>query len=402
MMGIPYVAYAVILAVTGAAAAEPEPVTSKTVYDGNTAFAVDLYHRLADDAPGNLFFSPLSLSSALAMTYAGARGETAQQMAEVLHFPPEQEPLHRTFAALTREFNAESEDYELSVANALWGQKDFEFLKPFVKTLDAYYGAGLNHVDFAADPESVRDRINGWVEDQTGGKIQNLIGPGMLDALTRLVLTNAVYFKGLWAEQFKTSDTRDEPFYLTGDETVTAPLMHITHKFGYVEKDQFLALEMPYKGHTLSMVVLLPKEKDGLAAFEESLTPETLAECVTSLREQDVVVAIPRFKMTSEFQLQKVLAEMGMPLAFSGAADFSGMTGKPDLFISAVLHKAFVDVNEEGTEAAAATGVIMKLTAVAAPSSPPVFRADHPFAFLIRDRQSGSILFMGRVVDPRP
>ena len=399
-MWIPSIAFAIVLEVTRSAAGEPESATAEAVRRGNTAFAVDLYRSVAS-TPGNVFFSPLSLSSALAMTYAGARSETAQQMARVLHFPPDQEGLHQAFATLTRDLNARSPDYELYVANALWGQRDFTFLEPFLNTLNSHYGAGLGRVDFKADAENVRGTINRWVEDKTRDKIKDLIGPGILNAATRLVLANAVYFRGLWAEQFKRNKTQDEPFYLSADQTETAPLMSITHTFGYVDGDQFQALEMPYKGKALSMVILLPKEKDGLTGFERSLTPERLTEWITGLREQEVVVTIPRFKVTSEFRLDKTLGAMGMPLAFSDAADFSGMTGKPDLLISAVLHKAFVDVNEEGTEAAAATGVVMAPTAMPVPSHPPVFRADHPFLFLIRDGRSNSILFMGRVANPK-
>lgn len=371
----------------------------ESICRGNTAFAVALYQKVGA-TPGNVFFSPLSLSTALAMTYAGARGDTALQMARVLHFPQDQTGLHEAFAALTRDFNAPSPDYELSVANALWGQKDFLFIDPFLATLKTHYGAGLNLVDFVMATENARTTINGWVETRTRDKIKDLLAPGILTPETRLVLTNAVYFKGLWASQFDKQHTRDEPFYLNADKSEPTPLMNIRHTFGYLEEDQFQALEMPYKGKTLSMVILLPKAVDGLATLEHSLTPEKLLDWITAIREQEVIVTLPRFKMTSQFRLEEVLSDMGMPLAFSARADFSGMTGRPDLFISAVVHKAFVDVNEEGTEAAAATAVVMSKTSVAAPSRPPVFRADHPFLFLIRDRRSNSVLFMGRVANP--
>ena len=381
-------------------ASPPNPAVVTSVVQGNTALGVDLYHKVAE-TPGNLFFSPLSMSTALAMTAAGAQGETAQQMAQVLHLPPNQAGMHEAIAYLTRNFNAKSKDYELSVANALWGQKDFTFLEPFVSMLNKHYGADLTPVDFKANTEKARSTINAWVEKHTRNKIKDLIGPGVLDTSARLVLTNAVYFKSLWAKPFKKDNTRDEPFHVTSDKTTTAALMNIISMFGYFEQDSFQVLEMPYKGKSLSMVIILPKNVDGLSELEKSVTTETITEWMKGLQEQVVVVTIPRFKMTSEFSMGKILAEMGMPLPFSESADFSGMTGKKDLFISAVVHKAFVDVTEEGTEAAAVTGVGVAESAVAVPpKSPPVFRADHPFLFLIRDLRTDSILFMGRVQNP--
>ena len=379
--------------------APPDTAVVESVAKGNTAFAVDLYKNVAAAKSGNLFLSPLSMSTALAMTSAGARGETAQQMANVLHLPLNQTGVHEAFARLTQDFNAKSPDYELAVANALWGQKDYAFLDPFANTLKTNYGAGLTPVDFKSNAEGARNTINGWVEKQTGYKIKDLISPGVLDATTRLVLTNAVYFKSDWAEPFKKNYTRDEAFHVASDKIMTTPLMHLVHEFRYFEQDSFQALEMPYKGETFSMVILLPKDIDGLTALEQSVTAEKLLEWMKGLQRQQVAVTIPRFTMTSEFSMGKVLGEMGMPLPFSEAADFSGMTGKPELFISAVVHKAFVDVSEKGTEAAAATGVEAKAT-VASPAPPPEFRADHPFLFLIRDLRSDSILFMGRVVNP--
>ena len=385
---------------TGEVVAPPDPAVVSNVVQGNNAFAVDLYHKVAT-TPGNLFFSPLSMSTALAMTAAGAQGETAQQMAQVLHLQPNQAGMHEAFATLTRDFNAKSPDYELSVANALWGQKDFTFLEPFVSMLKTNYGAGMTPVDFNANTEKARRTINEWVEKETREKIKDLIASGVLDTSTRLILTNAVYFKSDWAEPFMKYNTYDEPFHVTSDKTTIAPMMRISYNYCYLEQDQFQMLEMPYKGKTMSMVVLLPKDIDGLPALEKSIASEKLTEWMKGLQEQKVLVFIPRFKMTAEYRMEKILSEMGMPLPFSATADFSGMTGKPDLFISAVVHKAFVDVTEEGTEAAAVTGVGVAKSAVAVPpKSPPEFHADHPFLFLIRDLRTNSILFMGRVVNP--
>jgi serpin B len=371
---------------------------TRAVVKGNTAFALELYGKLRAKE-GNLFLSPFSVSTALAMTSAGARGETLDQMASTLHLPPQKE-LHPANAALLRQVNAggKKRGYELVTANALWGQRGYHFLPAFVKLNKDNYGAGLREVDFAGDTEGARRTINAWVEKETKDKIKDLLGPGVLDSMTRLVLTNAIYFKGDWLRQFKKDATREEAFQLGGGKSVKAPLMHQTGKFGYLDGGTFQALEMPYAGKDLSMVVLLPKKAEGLADLEKSLTPENLAGWLKRLREQEVEVALPRFKVTAEFELKPVLASMGMTLAFGRKADFSGMNGRRDLYLSAVVHKAFVEVNEKGTEAAAATGVVVREKSARVT---PVFRADHPFVFLIRDRRSASVLFMGRLANPR-
>ena len=381
---------------TGSTTADREMVVQ-----GNNAFALDLYAQLKD-RDGNLFFSPHSISTALAMTYAGARGNTEKQMATVLHFDLEHKRLHPAFRELLGQLETGEGErgYQLSVANALWGQKGYEFLEKFLNLTKENYGAGLNEVDFIGSTEAARQTINTWVERETEDKIKELIKPGVLDRLTRLVLTNAIYFKGYWASQFKEELTREAPFTLMSGEKVQVPTMHRTADFKYAEAEDFQTLELPYKGGDLSMTIFLPKETDGLAALEQSLTAEKLATWLSTLEEQEVIVALPKFRMTSEFSLAEVLKSMGMTDAFDvKEADLSGMTGKKDLFITAVLHKAFVEVNEEGTEAAAATGVVVGLTA--APPRQPIFQADHPFLFLIRDLRSNSILFLGRVMDPR-
>jgi serpin B len=369
---------------------------------GNTRFALALYGELRT-TPGNLFLSPYSISSALAMTYAGAKGNTAKEMADVLAFALDGDSLHGTFGAVTDNLNAKGSEgrFDLSVANALWGQEGYKFLKAFLDLNDKYYGAGLENVDFAGDTEGARSEINAWVEEKTNHKIKDLLGPGVLDALTRLVLTNAIYFKGKWAEEFDDRRTKDEQFKVTAEATVPTPMMHQTDKFGYMETDTFQALELPYVGGALSMVVLLPGEVDGLPELERALTVEALTGWLEQIRGQEVSVTLPRFKVTSQFGLGETLTEMGMKDAFrADAADFSGMTGRQDLYISAVVHKAFVDVNEEGTEAAAATGVATTLSA-RLDRRPKVFRADHPFLFMIREKETGSILFMGRLASPK-
>ena len=376
------------------------PVADKTeAARGNNAFAIDLYHKLATKE-GNLFLSPASISTALAMTYAGARGETANEMAKTLHFTLDEPKLHPALGDILFDLNAQgkSQGNKLSVANALWAQKGQAFQPEFVKLNKDNYGAGLNEVDFQKATEQARQTINAWVAKQTQDKIKDLLAEGFLTPQTRLVLTNAIYFKGKWDNKFMKEATRDAPFQMNAKDKVNVPLMTQTEKFNYFDGGTFQALQLPYEGKDLSMVILLPQKVDGLAALEKSLTAEQLTTWLGKLHKKEVIVSLPRFQLTSEFSLKETLSQLGMPLAFSPKADFSGIDGEKDLYLSAVVHKAFVDVNEEGTEAAAATAVGIK--ALAAPASPPIFRADHPFVFLIRDERTGSILFLGRLVHP--
>jgi len=393
---IPVAAYAV----------EASPMVANdqtTVVEGNNEFAVALYGKLRSQN-GNLFFSPESISTALSMTYAGARGNTAAEMAKTLHFtlPPDQ--LHPAMGALLNGLNASHDGYQLRVANALWAQQDYKFSDDFLKLTKSDYGAGLNQVDFRGATEAARLTINHWVEQKTEEKIKDLLKPGAVNPATRLVLTNAIYFKADWQTQFRKEATTVEDFHLASAQNVKAPLMHRTGGYNYFNGDTFQILEIPYKSRELSMIVLLPKDVDGLATFEQSLTAANMQRWLSQLQPiSRVILTFPKFKVTQQFELRGVLGAMGMQTAFKlGAADFSGMTGDRELFISAVIHKAFVDVDEAGTEAAAATAVVMVGSAMRAPDpTPPTeFRADHPFVFFIRDNRSGSILFMGRVTDP--
>ena len=372
------------------------------VSEAANRFAFNLYGQLKSEA-GNLFFSPLSIQTALAMTCCGARGETGRQMVSVMGFREDRPIRPEWMAAACGEFLAalrgdgKPRAYELSAANALWGQKGHGFLPAYLGFLRKNYGAGLREVDFAADTEGSRRTINAWVEKETRDRIKDLIPPGLLQPLTRLVLVNAIYFKGDWVFAFKKSETKDGDFFAAGGQKARVPMMHQTEHFGYLDGDEFQALEMPYKGGALSMVILLPKKKDGLAAFEKTLSAEKVAEWLAKLARREVWVTVPKFKTTAQFMLADTLKRMGMTDAFDGGkADFSGMDGKRDLFISAVIHKAFVDVNEEGTEAAAATAIVGTFG-----GGPPSFYADHPFLFLIRERKSGCILFMGRLANPK-
>ncbi len=383
--------------------ASAEEGRMSSVAEGNSQFAVDLYGKLRNQ-PGNLFFSPSSISTALAMTYAGARGETADQMARVLHFPSPQDKLPEGFRWLHAALRpvAEKPGYRLNVANRLWGQQGYHFLPDFLAVTRDSFHAELAEVDFIGNTELARETINEWVEKQTQDKIKDLVTRGVLTDLTRLVLTNAIYFKGDWTRPFPKAATRDEIFQVSSDQTTTAPLMHKTDDFKFAAVDGLKALELPYGNGDLSTVVLLPDEIDGLSALEQKLSYESLTRWTSGLQKRKVQVFLPRFKLTSDFSLSTVLAAMGMPLAFDAKrADFTGISTQEELYISAVLHKAFVDVNEEGTEAAAATGVVMAARAAMIPTEPPLFRADHPFVFLIVDNRTKSILFLGRVINPK-
>lgn len=367
------------------------------VVKGNSDFAFDLYKQLRH-AEGNLFFSPLSISTALAMTYAGARGNTEIQMAATLRFALEQEALHPAFASLENRLRAVQElgNIQLAVANSLWPQIGYTFLKEFILLTEKYYGAVINPVEYG-DPEGARKKINRWVELKTEDKIKDLIPPRLIDELTTLVLVNAIYFKGNWANQFDPGLTKEATFWVTKDEESEVPTMNQQKEFGYAESENLQVLELPYVGSDLSMVVLLPKMIDGLAELEDTLTKESLEKWTSNLWETEVRVSLPVFKMSGMFMLGGTLASMGMTDAFGSSADFSGMDGSKSLAISEVVHKAFIEVNEEGTEAAAATAVVM---ARSIPPPQPTFRANHPFVFLIRESNTGSILFLGRVANP--
>lgn len=377
-----------------------ENIMIKNIARDNTLFALDLYNQLKM-TDGNLFFSPFSIFTALAMTWAGARENTAVQMAETLHFTEKPAQFHRAIGDLISQLNAvqKETDVELSIANAIWAQKGYQFLDEFFRIVQQSYQADLKQVDFSSAAESARQAINAWVGQQTNEKIKDLLPPKVLNALTRLVLVNAIYFKGFWDNQFKSRDTREMEFWLLTEVAVKVPMMHQEHQFGYWENDWLQIMEMPYKEESLSLIVLLPKEKTGITDLEQKLNFENMMAWQSRLRKRKVIVFFPKFKIESQFSLGQTLALMGMPDAFDPElADFSAMVGQKELYISAVIHKAFLEVNEEGSEAAAATGVVVGVTSIA--PSPPIFKADHPFVFFIRDNKSQSILFLGRVLNP--
>jgi len=368
----------------------------------NTDFALALYHQLPGQ-DGNLFFSPHSISQALAMTYAGAKGETATQMASAMHFDLPAPDLHAAFNALSstlagRAQNGDQKGFQLNIANALWGQQGYTFLPEFLDTLSLNYGAGMQAVDFAKS-EAARQTINDWVASQTNDKIKDLIPSGALNELTRLVLTNAIYFNAAWALPFDEKATEQDSFHILNDSEVKVPMMRQTESFGYLKSENFEAVELKYEGSQLSMVVVMPDEGQ-FAGFAKEFTPAGLESILGQLTMQRLDLSFPKFKVDSSFGLAEQLSALGMPDAFSvDKADFSGMTGKPDLYITNVVHKAYVDVNEAGTEAAAATGVIMGVKSM--PTGEPIeVKIDHPFLFLIRDIETGAVLFLGQVVQP--
>lgn len=398
----------------GGATVDPDRLAHVSVMQ-NT-FALNLYRTLREHESGNMFFSPLSIHTALSMTSAGARTETMQQMADVLGLEdplitredgtiePSDE-LHEAIGHLLRRLNelehAERGDDDpapprLDIANALWGQEGYPFLDSFIAFLDQHYDAPLNEINFTDGAEAA-SIINAWVEQQTKSRIKDLLTPGVVQNAI-LVLTNAIYFKGDWQLQFDPDETQDGPFHVDRATTVTVPLMQQRNHFRYMENDLLQALQLDYAGDSLSMVVLLPRDGQSLDALEDELAAEDLAQWMQTMRHREVHVTLPRFTLEQEFSMNKVLQQMGMELPFTSGADFSGIDQSGQLFISDVIHKAFVEVNEEGTEAAAATGVVMPTSAM--PDGPKVFRADRPFLFMIRDHERDSILFMGRMMQP--
>lgn len=402
------------------AGAEPETFAQKgrqiqQAVDAQTDFAVDFYRVLAgfpnpQKPIENILYSPFSISSAMSMVYAGARARTESQFSQALHFWLPQESFHKAMGDLEKHLRqqAEKADYELSVANALWMDQRTTFAEEFLAQVSQAYSAHLERMDFVNNPFRSTRLINQWVEEQTRRRIQNLIPEGTLDALTRLVVTNAVYFKGKWAFPFDPQATRPDRFTVSTytlregrleveSHPVDAQMMFCKENFGYAENDTCQILEMLYQGGHLRMVILLPRDPD-LYRLEQAFNRQTLTEWLDALRSQEVEVYLPRFTFTYQSELKPALVQLGLAEAFSPNADFSGITGGRDLVLSHVIHKAFVQVDEEGTEAAAATGGVMKLTSM--PALPPVFRADKPFLFLIQDKTTGALLFVGRMADP--
>ncbi|MFC1909977.1 serpin family protein [Chloroflexota bacterium] len=374
-----------------------------TLVEGNNTCAFNLYQELRDTS-GNLFYSPYSISQALAMAYAGAQGQTGQDMFRAMNFMLTQERLHPAFNSLDlmlaeRGQGAQGKDgegFRLNVVNAIWGQKDYIFLDGYLDVLAQNYGAGLRILDFINQSEPSRVTINDWVSDQTEDRIKDLIPQGVINRDTRLVLTNAIYFNAAWQTQFSKSTTTNGVFHAQGGD-VNVPMMQKTASFAYTNSDKYQAVELPYDGNELSMVILLPREGQ-FDSFEQSLDWNGVKQAINGLQRGQVALTMPKFEFESSFGLKKALTGLGMGVAFTENADFSGMNGKRDLLIQDVLHKAFVSVDENGTEAAAATAVIVGTTSM--PAEPVGIKIDRPFLFLIRDIETGSLLFVGRVLNP--
>lgn len=375
-----------------------------------TAFALALERELQSGRSGaNLFSSPYSVAVALAMTYAGARGETADEMREALRFSLSDDRLHPAFNRLTRTVeaapetdDAEGDPFRLRVVNAIWGQRGFPFREDYLELLATHYGAGLRTVDFADDPEAARTAINTWVANQTEDRIQDLLGKDAVGPRTRLVLTNAIYFNASWKTPFDESNTTEQEFTSIDGTTATVPMMRRQGEIAFAAMDGHQAVELPYIGDSASMVIVLPKEGE-FEDFAASLDRDRLNELLDGLRRSEGSLALPRFTYRSEFSLTAVLRRLGMERAFEkGAADLTGMydpgRAAEELSIDDVIHKAFVSVDEAGTEAAAATGVTVGAISVS-PGEPWEMVVDRPFLFGIRDRGTGAILFLGRVVD---
>ncbi|GAB4327726.1 MAG: serpin family protein [Dehalococcoidia bacterium] len=384
------------------------PADLATLVRGNTAFALDLYRQLADTPHENIVYSPYSISAALAMTYAGARGDTQAEMAAALRFALHQARLHPAFNALDLALasrsdvrldpDQEGEPPRLHIANSVWAEQTKTFLQEYLDVLAEHYGAGIRLVDFMGDPEAAREAINRWVEEQTEDRIKGLIPPGVIDPATRMVLTNAIYFKASWQYPFDEDRTADAAFTRLDGSRVTVPFMHLTESLRYSRSVGLQAVELPYVGDQLAMTIVVPDE-GAFATVESSLDAAALEAIFGVLSRAQVQLAMPKFEFEAEFSLEDHLRTLGMDLAFEpGLADFSGMDGLRDLSISDVLHKAFISVDEAGTEAAAATAVVIRETS--APGDIVDLVIDRPFLFFLRDLETGTILFAGRVVDP--
>jgi len=368
------------------------------VVDGNNAFSADLYGAFAA-GDGNVFLSPFSVYSALGMTYAGARGTTADELRDVLYAGDDDDAFHENLGALTTDLNGRFEGYQLAIGNRLFGQKGLGWQRDFLDITADDYGAELQEEDFEQKPDRAVNDINAWVSKATRGNIEDLLSPGDVDSGTRLVLANAIWFKGDWESRFEEEDTEDAAFTLADGSAVTTAMMHGTPEAEYAEFDGGKVLTLSYEGGEVSMFAILPDAADGLPALEATLDGETLVGLLDSVDSAEVEVTLPKLELRQKENLNSMLSALGMPTAFSPGADFSGMLSDEQLYLSQAVHEAWVSVDEGGTEAAAATAIVMEKGS-ADPEEIPSFTADHPFIFGIRDHLTGAILFVGRVSDP--
>jgi len=376
------------------------PVGGLPFNDAINTFTFDIFREIHEGNEGNLFISPYSIFTALAMTYEGAKGETADEMATVLSVEQDNESFHNYMKNLYEVLNTKNEEYNISTANALWVKDNLQLIEVYLNIIQEYYGGDITKVDYS-NPTQTAEIINQWVENQTSGLIKDLITEDAIDPLTALILTNAIYFKGIWKTQFDPVNTTNRPFEISAEKTVEVSTMNLIDTedvFNYTETDDLQILELPYSGDDISMIILLPKDND-LSSTIDAIDSDMFSDWKDSMVGTKVDIYLPKFKVETSYTLREHLITMGMNIPFISSADFSGITGGKDLFISQVVHKAFIDVNEEGTEAAAATAVIMVFS-VNEGSSRIVFDCNHPFIYLIQHKQTGTILFMGSINDP--
>jgi serpin B len=395
---------AVACLVAALAADGGDAVAAESYAESNNAFAVDLYHRIAAQREGkNILFSPFSVTTALSMAWAGAHGGTADEMAAVLHYDPnDRVGPHAAIRALVDRLTSDPDEraFVVTVANDLWRDTRIAFRPAFAARMETYYGSPFHAIDFAGDPAGAADEIDRHIATATRGMIKKIVGDGSVTAATTAILTNAIYLKGVWERRFDKEATRDEAFFVTADESVTVPMMGVEGAFGYLRGDGFQAVELPYKGGRASMILFVPDAKDGLAAWEKRVSAKRLKGWIDLLSSQTVEVRMPKFRMEEGGRLRAFLDALGMKTAFTPDGDFAGMfeAASGRSFIGEVVHKARIDVDEEKTEAAAATAIIMMRTGLRAL---PRIVADHPYLFVIRDNERGAFLFMGRVANPR-
>jgi serpin B len=395
---------------------EMNPTVASTdldaLVDGNSTFAWNLYKQVIKEEKGNVFFSPYSISSAFAMVSAGAKGKTATEMANTMSFVLPQSSLHKAFNGLDQELalrcknglDSNGDPLKLNIANALWGERSETFIPDFLKLLAVNYGAGTHQMNFMGAPEESRKEINDWVAEQTNQKIKDLLTPGAINDYTRLVLTNAIYFNAAWSQKFDPDSTKDDDFKLIDGKVIKVPLMRRAPRMGgtldglFVSNDTYQIAAIPYSGNELSLLVILPNEGK-FYEVEKALDVPKIKEMITGLYSTLLMVELPKLELDKELNLKKILREMGMSYAFdSSRADFTGMSNSSGLCIDGAIHKAYVKMNEEGTEAAAATGISVA-GGLGGPSIVD-FIVNRPYIFLISDDVTGSILFLGRVMNP--
>ena len=371
--------------------------SSKKVSQGCNDFACNMYQQLKKEN-GNLFFSPHSITTALSSAYAGSRGITETEMSNVLCNSLSQDKFHPAYASTIDKLNQSNSKYKLEIANKVFVQDGYEILDSFKQTIRSNYGAAFDILDFINKPVEASNVINSWVYNKTHKKINNIVSPKLFNVNTRMVIANAIYFKGTWAKQFEKADTIPRTFHIDKNGKVDVDMMQQKSHFNYMENDDLKMLELPYEGDRLSMFVVLPKEIDGLKNIEQKISGQMLNNCFSQLKNMEVNVTLPKFKLETSYELNSSLQQMGMPSAFNYSANFSGISGSKDLFMSNVLHKAFIETNEKGTEAAAATAIIISTTCV---RKHKIFNANRPFIFFIKDKLTDLILFIGRINNPK-